>query len=224
MMYNTHTPAGQSRATGLATVVALHVALVGAILAIKQPATVLTQPPIILKYRPDIVAPSEPALPEITPEEVTLSESIPQEVFELPEFTPAEPVNMIAATPLEPATISTVPTSGMTGDIRRSAQLPGRLDKPPYPRASERLNEEGLSTVEACVSERGRISSARLVQSSGFYRLDDAAVKWVKELRNFKLLLPYVALATELISKRCANVESWPLNPNWIICTIRSKK
>ena len=50
-----------------------------------------------------------------------------------------------------------------------------------YPPQSVRLNEEGVATVEACVDSHGRLTAEPvMVQSTGFSRLDQAALKLAK--------------------------------------------
>lgn len=52
-----------------------------------------------------------------------------------------------------------------------------------YPPASQRLGEEGVTRVHICVAPNGRVSSAALDGTSGFDRLDEAAVKVAKLYR-----------------------------------------
>lgn len=54
---------------------------------------------------------------------------------------------------------------------------------PDYPAASIRGNEEGATLLEVCVAANGRVTSASVAQSSGHVRLDDAALKWVRNSR-----------------------------------------
>ncbi len=55
--------------------------------------------------------------------------------------------------------------------------------KPPYPISSIRALEQGTTTLSLCVSEVGRVTSAKLVSSSGHATLDNAALKWVDNAR-----------------------------------------
>lgn len=52
-----------------------------------------------------------------------------------------------------------------------------------YPAASIRAEEEGVTTVEIYVTADGRVSDARVKTSSGFERLDEATLKYVKTWR-----------------------------------------
>ncbi|HEX3140105.1 MAG TPA: energy transducer TonB, partial [Rhizobacter sp.] len=57
-----------------------------------------------------------------------------------------------------------------------------------YPRTSRRLQEAGTATLRVYIDERGHVASVQLSHSSGFARLDEAALASVKKWR-FK---PYV--------------------------------
>lgn len=51
-----------------------------------------------------------------------------------------------------------------------------------YPPASWRAREEGVTTVGACLDERGKVVKAVLVQFSGFPNLDAASLKMMAAL------------------------------------------
>jgi protein TonB len=56
-----------------------------------------------------------------------------------------------------------------------------------YPPASKRAEEEGTSTVRVCVNEQGRLAGTpTITKSSGFERLDEAAIKWTTRGARFK--------------------------------------
>jgi TonB family protein len=61
-----------------------------------------------------------------------------------------------------------------------------RVTKPEYPPASRRAGEEGTVTLRAFVDENGRCSQIEVVKSSGFPKLDEAAVNEVK--RNWRFV------------------------------------
>lgn len=64
-------------------------------------------------------------------------------------------------------------------DVRRS---PSTADY--YPPSSRRNGEEGVTTVRACVNTDGRTAGTPTVtKSSGFDKLDEAAVKWASRAR-----------------------------------------
>ncbi|MDI9335218.1 MAG: TonB family protein [Cytophagales bacterium] len=49
-------------------------------------------------------------------------------------------------------------------------------DKPRYPPTSERLREEGVVSLKFLISENGQVVSGSVEKSSGYRRLDDAAL------------------------------------------------
>src|SRR5690349_3357135 len=51
-----------------------------------------------------------------------------------------------------------------------------------YPPASWKAREEGTTTVGACLDDHGKVVKTALVQSSGFPRLDQAALKMIAAL------------------------------------------
>ncbi len=121
--------------------------------------------------------------PPPPPVDVELPPPPPQVV--LPEFTfdvppppnaiqqveqVQQPVQRPPPAPKPAVTIVSRPTAGR------------RATKPDYPAASRRAQEEGETSIEMCVDERGRVSEAKIVGSSGSQRLDDAALRhWSRQ-------------------------------------------
>jgi protein TonB len=54
---------------------------------------------------------------------------------------------------------------------------------PDYPAISRRLGEQGQVKLKVELDETGRITSARVVESSGYKRLDEAGLAAVKNWR-----------------------------------------
>jgi protein TonB len=52
-----------------------------------------------------------------------------------------------------------------------------KFSQPDYPSASRRLNEEGSVILALLIAEDGKVTEAKVDTSSGFERLDEAAVK-----------------------------------------------
>ncbi len=115
-----------------------------------------------------------------------------------PEPTPAaEPAPV--ADPAPAPVASSEPPSGKPEASDRSAspqapvsnepKLVGRIEylgpppMPEYPRASRRLGEEGKVLVRLLINARGLVDQATLEKSSGFRRLDDAALEAAKRGR-----------------------------------------
>lgn len=59
------------------------------------------------------------------------------------------------------------------------------LVEPDYPPQSKRLGEEGATVLRLYILEDGRVGDAQVAQSSGFPRLDEAAVKHAKRAWKF---------------------------------------
>ena len=86
-----------------------------------------------------------------------------------------------------PAPVSEAPPMPLpAGPVALSAELavacPQR-SAPAYPARSRRLGEEGVVVLQVELTESGAIASARIRSSSGFTRLDEAALGAVKTWR-----------------------------------------
>jgi protein TonB len=57
---------------------------------------------------------------------------------------------------------------------------------PDYPPMSRRLDEEGAVRLKLSIAPDGNVNDASVEKSSGFLRLDDAAVAWVKMRWRFR--------------------------------------
>lgn len=129
-------------------------------------------------------APEEvlPPAPEELQAEIELDVPAPELPPLIPvpeEFISEEPV-MVAAP--EPVLATPGPTTTVGGAPDTRPRLRS-TDKPAYPVASIRAQEQGVSGIEVCVNGQGRVTSASLAKSSGHARLDEAAIKWVRGAR-----------------------------------------
>lgn len=59
----------------------------------------------------------------------------------------------------------------------------GKPPSPAYPRASVRLGEQGRVVLRVLISPSGRAADVKIQQSSGYARLDDAAVQAAQQAR-----------------------------------------
>lgn len=151
----------------LGLVAVIHLAIAAGLLIGLAPQFVPRLPsnPTIVDLRPD--NPEEP--PELIPEArdpKTLS--IPTEVDlpKLPEHDSA------------PTTERGEPT------VQDASIDPGYpITKPKYPAASVRLGEEGRVILNVYVGEDGKVREVRVMTSSGFPRLDQAAIDWARANR-----------------------------------------
>lgn len=92
------------------------------------------------------------------------------------QTTTQAPVAQPPPAPPAPAVKATAPRS----DPRRP------LTQPEYPPSSRRAGETGTVILEVYVLENGRAGDVRVKQSSGFPKLDEAAVREVK--RSWRLV------------------------------------
>ncbi len=111
---------------------------------------------------------------QLVPEEPVLSE---EEVI----APPSPPVEMVETSVPEP-----VPVLAPTGPVTLSTELSvtcPELSPPSYPSLSRRLGEEGKLVLRVELDENGHVSTASVVESSSYKRLDEAALSVVKTWR-----------------------------------------
>lgn len=101
----------------------------------------------------------------------------------------------------KPAAAST-PSARTAGAGARTLAKPDYLRNPPpqYPAESRKLREQGVVLLKVTVTENGRPASVQLQRSSGFPRLDEAALKAVRrwEFKPARVGLTAVACAVEV--------------------------
>lgn len=83
----------------------------------------------------------------------------------------------VAPKPVERQVVKTPPST-----VGRGA----RISQPEYPPASRRAGEAGTVTLQVFVLDSGRVGEVKIAKSSGFPKLDEAAVKEVQ--RNWRLV------------------------------------
>lgn len=137
--------------------------------------TPLPQPPTAqvkqaTSKAPSIAAPLPPAIADPTP-------------------APNAPTGTSAAQPA-PASVAAPLTAGPVSQTAAAAvQLPSsdadylQNPKPAFPAISRRLNEQGKTTVRVLIGADGQPQRAEIGKSSGFPRLDDAALATVMRWR-----------------------------------------
>jgi protein TonB len=181
---------------------------VGAVWALLQPEPVRRAVGELLPITVDWIAPPAPtelpppppkAMPMVQPKPVIVSEPVPapaEPVFVAPppplpvEPTPVVPEPVVAAPAPPPP--PPAPPAPRTIAITAVEYL-----SPPvltYPGASRRLQEQGQVNVRVLVDARGLPQQMYVIRSSGFARLDEAALATVRATR-FK---PYTEDGTPL--------------------------
>lgn len=84
---------------------------------------------------------------------------------------PAAPVTPVATAPAAPAAPAPVAAPVRVAAVVNSANC----EKPDYPSASRRLEEEGTVSLRFLVGVDGKVIQAEIEKSSGYKRLDEAA-------------------------------------------------
>ncbi len=176
----THTP--QQRCFGLAFAVAMEAAIVYALLmtlgyveAPKIPRPVSGRqrcPASGQSGGPSAAAANirrRPVETVITPVvELTYTPPTPPTAISLPPPLPVPAVPRVVTPPTPPVVFTPARAIAASHSI------------PEYPFVSRRLREQGTLRLKLTVDEKGLVTQAVVVNSSGFERLDEAAVKWVK--------------------------------------------
>lgn len=144
------------------------------LIAPEQPVPPAPPPPVpvSLPKKTTPVAPLISAAPAPAPAVFTAPAPAPE---------PAPPVVAVAvaAPPAPPAPPALPPPKNIPAAAIQYLEPPA----PEYPRLSRRLGEAGLVVVRVYVDEAGFPRSVQLAQSSGFARLDEAALAGVLRAR-----------------------------------------
>ena len=175
-----HTP--QQRAFGLAFAVAMEASIVYALL---MTLGYVEPPKIPGRIQVVNIAPL-PDNPEVPLPPPQTFEAPPVEtitpVVEL-TYTPPTPPTVISVPPPLPVPTApprTVPPTTPPVVFTPARAIAASHTIPEYPFVSRRLREQGTLRLKLTVDEKGLVTQAVVVNSSGFERLDEAAVKWVK--------------------------------------------
>lgn len=94
----------------------------------------------------------------------------------VPQTAPAPIAAPVAAAPAAPPAPASVQLPSSDADYLQNP-------RPPYPSISRRLNEQGKTTVRVLIGADGQPQRAEIAKSSGFSRLDDAALATVMRWR-----------------------------------------
>lgn len=184
MPYAAQQQPSPARIAGLGFVVLLHVALVYALVTgLARRAVELGPVPIETK----IIEETQQQKTEPPPPPPTFQPPPPPFVpppeinIEAPP-APAQSTAITNVTPVRPPEPAPPPRAAVNVLPRVDAAA---SREPEYPPVSRRLGEQGTVILEVLVDETGRATDAKLVQSSGFPRLDEAALAGVKSSYRF---------------------------------------
>lgn len=206
-------PAQAAASTGLSrnaiialTVVGLHVGFIWALqsglliraVEIIVPAEILTQ--FIEAPRPKVatVPPAPPAPPAAVKKAVAKTKAQPAPMpLAVVDPTPSPDAPVGATTPqpapapvAAPVAVAAAPAAAPAAPAAPPAvQMPSsdadylQNPRPPYPPISRRLNEQGKTTVRVLIGADGLPQRSEIFKSSGFDRLDQAALATVMRWR-----------------------------------------
>lgn len=187
MYYATKRNNNTTRMVGLATVVLVNI---GAGIAVMNGfgAVIMNGPVESEVVIIEEVADVEDEPPPPPPIDVDLPPPPPQVilpdfVFEAPPQEAAIAQVVSTPTPAPPPPVKAAPAPPAPVTLKSRPKPGRRFEKPDYPSASLRANEEGDVIVSVCVDKDGRMSDVKLVKSSGFERLDEATLKGLARTR-----------------------------------------
>jgi periplasmic protein TonB len=140
---------------------------------------------------PEPVTPLDLPQPDERPPDipVVIDRSVPQIPLpdipiEIPMDTPiTAEVRPIEEIPIGPTTGSAVTEAPGTG-VMQDSRYP--LTQPAYPPASKRDGEQGAAEVEVYVLPNGRVGDVRIARTTGYERLDRAALQEARQSWRFK--------------------------------------
>lgn len=202
MPAQTFAPPPSERALSLALVIGLHVAAGAALLTLAQPVIEqIFSAPMELKMVSD--KPPQPEAVHEQPKPMPMKQKVerpqPKPVPVKPAPTPV--IQSEATAPANTPVITAPPPPKEMPPAAPPESPPAQAEavqearhdadylhnpKPPYPRASVSLGEEGVVLVRVQVSEDGRPLQALLEKSSGFPRLDRSALETVRSSWRFE--------------------------------------
>jgi len=189
-------PIVAGRAIGIGLVLALHVAIGYALVhGLARKEVDIARPPIVASIvdqappkPPEPPAPPPPSFappPQmfVPPPEVRIKTPPPPTTRAVTAVTAERPP---PAPPPAPVAVAAPPAPPPREPVRIGPRLDGaRSSEPEYPPASRRLGEQGFLIVQVLVDAGGRPTEVKVQQSSGFPRLDQAAVTGIKEHYRF---------------------------------------
>jgi periplasmic protein TonB len=120
--------------------------------------------------QPEQPKPVKPEIDQVMPTE----QPMPEIQFDEPIVPPAETA--------VPASENAISASEATGAVAQDLKTSNRVE-PSYPSASRRAGEEGTVRLKVLVDEKGRPREVAIANSSGFARLDQAAMEAVRKWR-----------------------------------------
>lgn len=178
----THLLSNTRDRSGLFITIALH-AGVAAIGLLAMTTTTLTRPPPPIasdNIRDPATVPPEAPAPLIRDLVIPIDVPLPEPIIDIAPDADTRPLIDAPEPPVRPADPGpgpgVAPDPQPAGPTRIARFDPRYATQPPYPAASRRLGEEGTVIIHVRIGRDGRVLAAVLAQSSGYPRLDAAAL------------------------------------------------
>lgn len=185
----------QARLPAVLVVLAVHVLLGSALMGLGYQAVKTRRDSLVainLAPPPPPPSPSTPAPPEsrtlqtsVQPAPVTIPSTVPPPIVAtIPTSAPQVPVMAIAAVPAPVASAPPAPPSSpttVTSDVLGTRMISGA--PPRYPVESRRRKEQGTVELALVLGLDGKVETISVAHSSGFARLDQAALDAVRRWR-----------------------------------------
>ncbi|TXI40849.1 MAG: energy transducer TonB [Nitrosomonas sp.] len=146
-------------------------------------ANLITLPPPVSVTEPPVAKPQPVKKPAVVkPKQERLAAKAPvtskQDAYVEPSPAPPAAEQTKAADP-----VVAPPAPMQTGPVALAAELSvscSKLTAPVYPAISRRMGEEGKVELRVELDENGRVDTINIINSSGYQRLDAAALAAVK--------------------------------------------
>ena len=182
-----------TRASGFVATAAVHVGIAALLLAgwqvtrpKPQPKPIIAVPIPVPVDRPELAAPRTSDLPvTIDIAQPVWDEARPEPVVTPPVDRATGGTNSgdtgIGQPPLPPPVAS--------GPSRGARLIAATAMQPPYPSASRALGEEGSVELMVSIDDHGQVTGVNLLRSSGYTRLDAAAIAFALKRWRFEAAL-----------------------------------
>lgn len=182
----TEKPASNKRAIGFVVVVLVHALMFYALTS----GLAKTMVDAMLEPLETRVIEEAQEIPEAPPPPPPKFDAPPPVVMDMPDVVIMQEAAPVAAITTTKKVAAAPPPPPPAADVliapRSNPRRPNAGAEEIYPAMSKRLGEEGTVVLLLTVSDEGRVTEAKIDQSSGFERLDEAASK--EAVRSWRFL------------------------------------
>jgi protein TonB len=134
----------------------------------------LMQDPVPIPEASQPKLPEQPAAKPLPPVVPSAAQRVESAVAPDTPLAAASPEPVLAASPA-PAMVEAPVAVVSTVRVPATLQASGRCKKPEYPLLSRRKEEQGTVLLQFLIGVEGQVIESKILKSSGFVRLDDAA-------------------------------------------------